>query len=63
MRVYYTSNLANKKTGVVVVFLVVIFTGKLYKKDPQQHQEVKRLLVFLLERHVSKLFLVLLSVT
>ena len=48
----------NKKTAVVVFFLAVIFTGRLYKKDPQQQPEVKRLLVFLLERHVSKLFLV-----
>ncbi|XP_074620671.1 motile sperm domain-containing protein 2-like isoform X3 [Acropora palmata] len=31
---------------------MVIFTGKLYKKDPQQQQEIKRYLVFLLEKHV-----------
>ncbi|XP_068718131.1 motile sperm domain-containing protein 2-like isoform X2 [Montipora capricornis] len=31
---------------------LVIFTGKLYKRDPQQQQEVKRYLVFLLEKHV-----------
>ena len=42
--------------NLLFFFLAVIFTGKLYKKDPQQHPEVKRLLVFLLERHVSKLF-------
>ena len=34
---------------------LVIFTGKLYKKDPQQQLEVKRFLVFLLEKHVSKI--------
>ncbi|KAL9971786.1 hypothetical protein ACROYT_G017993 [Oculina patagonica] len=30
---------------------LVIFTGKLYKKDPQQQPELKRYLVFLLEKH------------
>lgn len=33
--------------------LPVIYIGKLYKKDPQQHPELKRYLVFLLEKHVS----------
>ncbi|XP_073252756.1 motile sperm domain-containing protein 2-like [Porites lutea] len=30
---------------------LVIFTGKLHKKDPQQSSEKKRFLVFLLEKH------------
>ena len=34
-------------------FPLVIFTGKLHKKDPQQSSETKRFLVFLLEKHVS----------
>ncbi|KAJ7371791.1 Motile sperm domain-containing protein 2 [Desmophyllum pertusum] len=34
---------------------LVMFTGKLYKKDPQQHLELKRYLVFILEKH-ARLF-------
>ncbi|PFX33405.1 Motile sperm domain-containing protein 2 [Stylophora pistillata] len=32
---------------------LVIYIGKLYNKDPQQHPELKRYLVFLLEKHVK----------
>lgn len=32
---------------------LIIYIGKLYKKDPQQHPELKRYLVFLLEKHVK----------
>lgn len=48
---YWDSYLLN-----IIIFhhiLPVIYIGKLYKKDPQQHPELKRYLVFLLEKHVS----------